>query len=124
MKVGPWLRAVDSETGFGPDISLEEAQAQLPGWVLWHTSNYLAGNTYSARPSGTHVAARGCSGMARVDALVKAVKEYEANLGEHIDETRSELADTPPSWVGRVEMLTERLMALEEMAHNRRKYRA
>lgn len=106
------LELIRADYESGPDISLEDAKRKLPGWLLWRTRNHMSADTYSARLEGTRVAAPGRHGMARLDVLVKAVKEYEANVGEHIEETRRELSDTPASWIGRVEMLRERLTAL------------
>jgi hypothetical protein len=97
-----------------PDISLAEARAQLPGWVIWLIGGLgLGPDSYSALPAGATKAVDECKDFARLDELVKAVREYESHLPEHIAETRQLLADTPDDMFPRQDMLTSRLKALE-----------
>ena len=100
-----------------PETALAEARRQVPGWEIWAIDQVRPiGRTWSARPVGATTAVTGCIGVPDLETLVRAVREYERHLDEHISTTRKELDETPESWTGRVEMLTARLSALEGLA--------
>ena len=86
---------------------------ELPGWLIWRTEQGTSGNeTWSVMPVGATSAPPGCHGHASRENAIRAARHYEAGLETHITKTRQEIAATPPSWIGRHQMLSARLSAL------------
>jgi hypothetical protein len=91
----------------------KRAQARIPGWETWDTVGHLNARTYSARPVGADCAPPECTALSSLDAVVRAAREYEKNVAEHLAKARADLDETPPAWTGRHGALTKRVEALE-----------
>jgi hypothetical protein len=91
---------------------------ELPGWDLWRIGASSAYSTWSAKPSGASTAVPGCAGLADRESVIRAAREYQADLPARIAETEQELEETPASWVGRRDLLSSRLAALRNLARS------
>jgi hypothetical protein len=92
------------------DISLVEAQAQLPGWDVWMIRGTVRDPTYSAKPSGAKTAIPTCQGLYDLTALVFEARKYEQEIDTHIEIMRRELA-LMDEWGSQREVLASRLTA-------------
>jgi hypothetical protein len=78
-----------------PEDQLAILHQKLTDWYVWYVATPLqpgSGYVWCARPEGAEIAT--CWGN-RPDELVKAIEEFETDLAEHIETTRSGLARIP-----------------------------